>query len=106
MTSMPEPKPAKTVVVDEGVSGDNVLRFSNFAAGRGLMFGSFAQLEFVPVSKGRHVEMLRNKLTQLLACRDTNEIQQENFREIMCRFTEQGKMLTQPDMFGAEELAT
>lgn len=67
---------------------------------------SFAQLEFVPVSKGRHVEMLRNKLMQLLACRDTNEIQQENLREIMCRFTEQDKMLTQPDMFGAEELAT
>jgi len=51
---------------------------------------SFTQLEFVPVSKGRHMEALRNKLTQLLNCRSTNEIQQENLREIMCRFTEYG----------------
>jgi hypothetical protein len=49
---------------------------------------SFVQLEFVPVSKGRHVEALRKKLTQLLASRDTNEIQQENIREIMNRFSE------------------
>ncbi len=46
---------------------------------------SFTQLEFVPVSKGRHMEMLRDKLTQLASSRTTNEIQQESIREILFR---------------------
>ncbi len=57
--------------------------------------GSFAQLECVPVSKGRHVEALRSKLKQLMVCRDTNEIQQENVREIMSRFAKRVEMLTE-----------
>jgi hypothetical protein len=66
---------------------------------------SFTQLEFVPVSKGRHIEALRSKLTQLLNCHTTNEIQQENLGEILCRFAEHGEMLTPSAMLGEEMTA-
>lgn len=49
---------------------------------------SFAQLEFVPVTKGRHIEDLREKLTQLGSSRNTNEIQQDNFQVWMAPPTE------------------
>lgn len=51
---------------------------------------SFEHLEFVPVSKGRHMEALRKKLVQLVNSRNTNEILQDNLKEILCKFAECG----------------
>lgn len=50
---------------------------------------SFEHLEFVPVAKGRHIEILRKKLTQLVSSRSTNEIQQDNLRAILNKFVGQ-----------------
>lgn len=44
-------------------------------------------LEFVPVSKGWHIEALRRKLVQLVNCPKTNEILEDNLQEILHKFT-------------------
>ncbi|CAK0752561.1 hypothetical protein CCP3SC15_180003 [Gammaproteobacteria bacterium] len=44
---------------------------------------SLKSLEFVPVSKGRHMETLRNKLEQLISNHNSNEIQRDNLQEIL-----------------------
>jgi hypothetical protein len=48
---------------------------------------SFECLEFVPVSKGWHMEALRRKLVQLVNCPKTNEILEDNLLEILHKFT-------------------
>jgi hypothetical protein len=100
MTRMPEPKSAKTVVVDEEVSDDNVTRFKNFAARRGLTLADCLYIRHL------HAGMPDgHALRHLLGCRTTNEIQEENLGEILCRFAEHGEMLTQSTMPGEEMTA-
>ena len=53
--------------------------------------GSFKHLEFVPVSKGKHIEKLRAKLDQLIReKKKTNEIVPGNIWEILDKFEQNG----------------
>lgn len=54
--------------------------------------GSFERLEFVPVSKGRHMETLRKKLAQLVSSSKTNEIQRDDLQAILRKFAGSGRM--------------
>lgn len=84
----------KTVVyfdserIDKTVLAAPVEEVRPFQLFLGRVSACFDRLEFIPVAKGAHLELLREKLTQLAILaktNDTNEIQQANLQEMVSR---------------------